>query len=228
MWLEHIHTLIEETNMNDLNCDLPLAIFIIKLLSAKINLSGIENKQKYLDYIESEKPIKLRYFIQSTIKEEIEKECVIKEKELEDDLKELDEMFSVENDAPRSKILQTPSYENRMILYENYIEDEYMKQDIMNYWIQKEVNFDRNRIKCPSPPWGLVNYYNYFKTSIQNRDRYMCANSGISTYRYRQKQILNILNRFSVKEPFMKLLESIHDVKVSKLMDDRDKDSLNY
>ena len=25
MWLEHIHTLIEETNMDHLNCDLPMA-----------------------------------------------------------------------------------------------------------------------------------------------------------------------------------------------------------
>jgi len=46
MWLEHIQSLIEETNMNDLNCDLPLSIFMIKLLSVKIDLAGAEYFQK--------------------------------------------------------------------------------------------------------------------------------------------------------------------------------------
>ena len=241
MWLEHIHSLIEETNMDHLNCDLPMAIFMIKLLSAEINLSGVENKQKYLDYIESEKPIKLRYFIQSIIKEEIEKECLLKEKDLRKEIKELDEMFSAElyeNDARRRKKFQTPSYEDRMILYAKYIEGNDFKEYYTVYWTNKEVNFDKTG-RATSPPLDLINYYNYFKTSIQNKDNVdseIMDNRKprrgpptiISTYRYDQGQILNILNRFNDKESFTKLIESIHDVKVSKLIENRDKDTLNY
>ena len=76
MWLEHISSLIEETNMDNLYNDIPLAIFIIKLITIKINLSGIENKQKYQDYIDSEKHCDLRYFIQVTMNEEIENELL--------------------------------------------------------------------------------------------------------------------------------------------------------
>ena len=50
----------------------------------------------------------------------------------------------------------------------------------------------------------------------------------ISKYRYNQERILKILNRFSNKESFWELIKSIRDVKVSKLMENRDKDTLNY
>ena len=236
MWLEHINTLIEETNMNGLNCDLLMAIFMIKLLSVKIDLAYVENRQKYLDYIESDKPIKLRYFIQSIMKEEIEKECLLKEKELEDEIKELNKVFSAEKKSGRIN-LQTPTYEDRMILYAKYIEGNDFKEYYAVYWTNKEVNFDKTG-RATSPPWPLIDYYNYFKTYIQNKDnvdqeimeyrRSRGPPTNKSTYRYNQERILNILNRFNDRESFMKLLESIHDVKVSKLMEDRDKNTLNY
>ena len=224
MWLPHIHTLIEETNMDHLNCDLPMAIFMIKLL-----LFG-------LDYVKSQKFIELRYFIQVTMKEEIEEECLLKEKAIEDEIKELDKMFIAElyeNDATKRMKLQTPTYEDRMILYAKYIEGNDFKEYYTVYWTNKEVNFDKTG-RATSPPWDLINYYNYFKTSIQNRD-----NAGkeiavrhrktyFSIYRYDQERILKILNKFNDKESFMKLIESIHDVKVSKVMEDRDKNTLNY
>ena len=86
MWLEHIHNLLEETNMNDLNCDLPMAIFMIKLLFTRIKFDNFTNKS-HIDYVKSHQFIELRYFIQSTIKEEIEEECVLKEKAIEDEIK---------------------------------------------------------------------------------------------------------------------------------------------
>jgi len=248
MWLPHIHRIIEETNLELLNGDLPMAVFMVKLLSAEINLSGVENKQKYLDYIESDKPIKLRYFIQVTIKEEIEEECLLKEKEIEEEIKELDKMFSAElyeNDATKRMKLQTPTYEDRMILYAKYIEGNDLKEYYAVYWTNKEVDFDKTGKevdfdktgRAASPPWFLDNYYNYFKTTIQNKDnvdseimdrkRRRGPPTNISIYRYDQERILHILNRFITKESFMKLIDSIHDVKVSKVMEDRDKNTLN-
>ena len=237
MWLEHIHTLIEETNMNDLNCDLPLSIFMIKLLFTRIKFDNFTNKS-HIDYVKSHQFIELRYFIQSTIKEEIEEECVLKEKAIEDEIKELDELFGVEQNGQRDSPGKTPSYEDRMILYAKYMEGINIQVHISDYWTNKEVNYDRKSKHVPSPPWELINYYNYFKTTIQNKDnvvdqevmttRRSYGKPNISIYRYNQERILNILNRFNNKESFMKLLESIHDVKVSKLMENRDKDTLNY
>jgi len=234
MWLEHIHNLLEETNMNDLNCDLPMAIFMIKLLFTRIKFDNFTNKTTYLDYIKSHQFIELRYFIQSTIKEEINLECVLKEKAIVEEIKELDEMFSVDN---VNTFPQTPSYEDRMILYAKYIEGNDFKEYYADYWTNKEVNFDETG-RATSPPWELINYYNYFKTYIKNKDNVgqdIMTNRrsydklyDITTHRYTQERILNILNRFSNRESFMDLIKSIRDVKVSKLTENRDKDTLNY
>jgi len=234
MWLEHIHNLLEETNMNDLNCDLPMAIFMIKLLFTRIKFDNFTNKTTYLDYIKSHQFIELRYFIQSTIKEEINLECVLKEKAIVEEIKELDEMFSVDN---VNTFPQTPSYEDRMILYAKYIEGNDFKEYYADYWTNKEVNFDETG-RATSPPWELINYYNYFKTYIKNKDNVgqdIMTNRrsygklyDITTHRYTQERILNILNRFSNRGSFMDLIESIRDVKVSKLTENRDKDTLNY
>ena len=126
---------------------------------------------------------------------------------------------------------KTPTYEDRMILYAKYIEGNDFKEYYANYWTNKEVNFDKTG-RATSPPWDLINYYNYFKTAIQNKDNTEKSvrrrKTYFSIYRYNQERIINILNRFNDKESFMKLIESIHDVKVSKLMEDRDKNTLNY
>ena len=240
MWLEHINTLLEETNMDHLTGDLPMAIFMIKLLFSRFTFDTFTNKPTYLDYVKSQKFIELRYFIQSTIKEEIEEECVLKEKAIEDEIKELDEMFGVvvpyESNSglpSTSGVSKTPSYEDRMILYAKYIEGRNIQVDISDYWTNKKVNFNVRG------QWRLINYHNYFKTTIQNKDNVgqeiVDARSWnpqtrgiISKYRYNQERILKILNRFTTRESFWELIKSIRDVKVSKLMENRDKDTLNY
>ena len=236
MWLEHINTLLEETNMDHLTGDLPMAIFMIKLLFSRFTFDTFTNKPTYLDYIRSQQFIELRYFIQYTIKEEIEEECVLKEKAMEDEIKELDEMFGVvvpyESNSglpSTSGVSKTPSYEDRMILYAKYIEGRNIQVDISDYWTNKKVYFELRPGMSPAPPWKLINYHNYFKTTIQNKDSFdPLTRGGITTYRHNQLMILKILNRFSNKESFKELLNSIRDVKVSKLMENRDKDTLNY
>ena len=236
MWLEHINTLLEETNMDHLTGDLPMAIFMIKLLFSRFTFDTFTNKPTYMDYVKSQQFIELRYFIQSTIKEEIEEECVLKEKAIENEIKELDELFGVvvpyESNSglpSTSGVSKTPSYEDRMILYAKYIEGNDFKEYYADYWTNKEVNFDVKSKHVPAPPLGLINYHNYFKTTIQNKDSFdPLTRGGITTYRHNQLMILKILNRFSNKESFWELIKSIRDVKVSKLMENRDKDTLNY
>ena len=228
MWLEHINTLLEETNMDHLNCDLPMAIFMIKLLFSRFTFDTFTNKSTYMVFVHSHQFIELRYFIQSTIKEEIEEECVLKEKAIEDEIKELDEMF-----------LKIPTYEDRMILYAKYIEGNDFNEAPATEWM--EGNFDKSSSIAglgPGTPWKLIEYYNYFKTCILNfkdavdqeimTNRRLYGKPNISVYRYNQERILKILNRFSNKESFWELIKSIRDVKVSKLMENRDKDTLNY
>ena len=241
MWLEHIQTLIEGTDMENLYCDLPMAQFMIKLLSTRTTFDNFTNKAAYMDYVKSTQSIELRYFIQVTIKDEIEEECILKEKVIESEIKELYFMFGIDN---VNAYPQTPSYEDRMLLYAKYIEGNDFNEAPSVDWTNKEVNFPYHGIIGRGPgsgnhlPWSLLDYYNYFRTHILNKDNVdliyrpsVKKNNqviSISTYRYYQEKILNILNKFSNKESFLKLMQSILDVKVSKLMEKRDKDTLNY
>ena len=195
MWLEHIHTLIEETNMDHLNCDLPMAIFMIKLLSSRIKFDNFANLQTYLDYIESSQSIELKYFIQSTIKEEIDHECVLKEKEIEEETDKIDEMFHTVSEeemkksfnnsirqsseptagTPVGPTVHTPTYSSRMILYKNYMVGKDIEDKFVDFWIQKDIQFDDSahirtgRLAPHSSPWMLISYYRYFNTEIAKK-----------------------------------------------------------
>ena len=242
MWLEHIHTLIEETNMDHLNCDLPMAIFMIKLLFTRIKFDNFANLQTYLDYIESSRSIELKYFIQSTIKEEINLECVLKEKEITAEIEKIDEMFHTVSEEERTKsfhnsirqkqtrrvkgtpvgpTVHTPTYEDRMILYKNYMVGKDIEDKIVDFWIQKDMQFDNSiQIQTASSPWMLVSYYRYFNTEIDKK-YYFHERQGnnmrkINIYRQLEKDILNILNEFNTDKSFLKLLKSIRDVKLMK------------
>jgi len=241
MWLEHIHNLLEETNMNDLNCDLPLSIFMIKLLFTRIKFDNFANLQTYLDYIESSRSIELKYFIQSTIKEEINLECVLKEKEIAAEIEKIDEMFHTVSEEERTKsfhnsirqqrmkstgtpvgpTVHTPTYEDRMILYKNYMVGKDIEDKIVDFWIQKDMQFDNSiQIRTATSPWMLVSYYRYFNTEIDKK-YYIHERQGnnmrkINIYRQLEKDILNILNEFNTDESFKKLLKSIRDVELMK------------
>ena len=238
MWLEHIHTLIEETNMNDLNCDLPMAIFMIKLLFTRIKFDNFTNLQTYLDYIESSRSIELRYFIQSTIKEEINLECVLKEKEIDAEIEKIDEMFHTVSEEEMKKsfnnsirqsseptagtpTVHTPTYSSRMILYKNYMVGKDIEDKFVDFWIQKDIQFDNSiQIRTATSPWMLVSYYRYFNTEIDKK-YYFHERQGnnmrkINIYRQLEKDILNILNEFNTDKSFLKLLKSIRDVELMK------------
>ena len=86
MWLEHIRKLIKETqtktpkdfkNHLNLNCDIPFAIFMIKLLAPKFSFKYDSLKNVYLsningDYepITKEHSVKIRFYLQKTILDE--------------------------------------------------------------------------------------------------------------------------------------------------------------
>ena len=175
MWLDHIQTLIEGTDMENLHCDLPVAQFMIKLLSTRTTFDNFTNKAAYMDYVKSTQSIELRYFIQVTMKDEIEEECILKEKVIEAEIKELYFMFGIDNVNAHP---QTPSYEDRMLLYAKYIEGNDFNEAPSVDWTNKEVNFAVTKKNCAKihgrglgkgkcnlqVPWSLLDYYNYFRT----------------------------------------------------------------
>ena len=86
MWLEHIRNLIKETqtktpkdfkNHLNLNCDIPFAIFMIKLLAPKFSFKYDSLKNVYLsningnyETITKEHSVKIRFYLQKTILDE--------------------------------------------------------------------------------------------------------------------------------------------------------------
>ena len=88
MWLEHIRNIIKETqtktpdnfeNHLNLNCDIPFAIFMIKLLAPKFDfmydsiknvyLSNFNGNGKYAPFTK-EMSVKIRFYLQKTILDE--------------------------------------------------------------------------------------------------------------------------------------------------------------
>ena len=214
MWLELIEKLLSETNLTYLNADLPLAVFMVKLLPTRIKFDKFINLQTFQDYLEYTKSIELRYFIQCTLKDEINEECLLKEKEIEDEIKELDEMFFEYHDE--QPIMVTPSYENRIILYKKYMEGKDFKSAYQDYWKQEDANF-LSTSNGLNETWTLPMYYNYFKNEIKNRDDTFIIDRSTGlyiTYRQLEKDILKILNKFNTEEDFNKLLKSIRCIKL--------------
>ncbi len=88
MWLEHIRNIIKETqtktpdnfeNHLNLNCDIPFAIFIIKLLAPKFDFMYDSIKDRYIcnfngngNYapFTKEMSVKIRFYLQKTILDE--------------------------------------------------------------------------------------------------------------------------------------------------------------
>ena len=208
MWLELIQTLIEETNMNYLDSDLPLSVFMMKLLHSVINFDEFfVSTDDFKNYLESIKSVELRYFIQYTIKNEIEEECKMKDKEIEDELDKLDEMFLEYHDEQPIKVM--PSYENRLILYKKYLEPEIGGalstgfKPFLECYTLSEVHPGSGRV--PSAYKDLENYYEHFRAVIKYKIHPIY-------YRKLEKKILQILNKFNTEEDFIKLLKSIRDV----------------
>ena len=86
MWLEHIRKLIKETqtktpknfkNHLNLNCDIPFAIFMIKLLAPKFSFKYNSLKNVFetningnYEPISKEHSVKIRFYLQKTILDE--------------------------------------------------------------------------------------------------------------------------------------------------------------
>lgn len=182
----HLLRVYDETNFSELNSDLPFAIFMMKLLSFKIDFRKMSNKS-YEEYIKSDNPIKLRYYIQTKLKKEINKcfEQVITENDNEK--KELDNLYTHYTTCA-TYIYFTD--EDKEILYDKYIKDnipEMEKEDFLKLY----------------PPSKM---YETIEKIINSKIR----DKGI--IRTVESEINKQLNKINTRESIYDLLESINDV----------------
>ena len=121
MDFDHIMKVIDETNMDYLDSDIPLAIFMINILSVKLNVNNIigSTEEGFNRYMKSDKPIKFRYYLQVTMKDEINNACDEKVEAMNEGIKKVGEIIIKQN----RHIYVVPSYEDRMYIYDNYLKD---------------------------------------------------------------------------------------------------------
>lgn len=227
MWLDHIEQVFKETELKYLENDLPLAIFMIKLLSDKMKLLGSFTNTSYKQFISSPKFNEFRYYLQVTIHDEINQDLKNIENECEDEIKMLDRMFK-DDISEQNIIYTTPTYEDRIFLIEKYnlnkLNKDLKEQIKFNEW--KEDFENGLTIKNVKKKIAISNsfdnkfYYNLFTERInRKKEKYRNLNNQISTF---------LFNRFNTKEKVLNLCESIRDVKVSKLINTTDNTSLNF
>ena len=116
MWLEHIRNLIKETqtktpdnfeNHLNLNCDIPFAIFMIKLLEPKFDFMYDSIKDRYIcnfkgdgkyNVFTKEMGVKIRFYLQKTILDETSAEFyadVSNDQVYTADIKEMFEILNI-------------------------------------------------------------------------------------------------------------------------------------
>ena len=186
-----------EMNYETIDLDIPLAIFMIKLLSIRVDFSHFRDVNNFNNYMKSDRPLKLRYYLQVKFRDEITKPFKEKEKAYNEEKKYIEECFV--NRLLRETI---PPYEKRTELYGKYLKDKDFDEDIQNkilYWIKPDmVSGDIN-----SQIRGLIN------TGVTNKYGLSVTTKG---------SMIKFMNRFSNKESVEKLLYSMRDVYILGLL----------
>ena len=198
----HVQKVYTETDHQTLTLDIPLAIFMIKLLSIKVDFSHFRDVNNFNNYMKSDRPIKLRYYLQVKFRDEITKPFEEKEKAYNEEIKYIEECFEYDPKFNRRVRETIPQYEKRTELYEEYLKDKDFDEEIgtkISEWIKPDmVNYSIN-----SQIRGLIN------TGVTNKYRL-----SVNTKEY----MIKFMNRFSDKESVEKLLSSMRDVYVLGLL----------
>ena len=197
----HVQKVYTETDNNTYNLDIPLAIFMIKLLSIKVDFSNFKYENKFKEYMESDKPLKLRYYLQIKFKEELTEATEIAKLEMDKETKYIESCFGSPRDRrDRNSI---PVYEKRIELYDKYLKDITFDEDIQNKiseWIKPDmVN-------------GSINYEMRGLINMEMIKKY-----GRDPENFKNI-IIAFMNKFSDKKSVEKLLYSMRDVYILGLV----------
>ena len=120
-----------------LDLDIPLAIFMIKLLSIKVDFSHFRDENIFTKYMESIRPVKLRYYLQVKFRDEMTKSTEHAIQEIDEEYKNIDFMFKIlrpEHQGGKTN----PNYEDRMYIYNKYLTDDKFLEEMQKLYINIE------------------------------------------------------------------------------------------
>ena len=206
-FFNHVQKVYSETDHDTLNLDIPLAIFMIKLLSIKVDFSHFRDENKFNEYMKSDRPLKFRYYLQVKFGDEMKKATEVAKQKLDEENKYIESSFKTGIDT-RIKInpkyaKYSISYEKRKELYDKYLKNkdfDEVTQDKISKWIEPD----------------MVNIV------INQEIRYLINNEMVKKYGNNPEKIKNynisFMNKFSDKESVEKLLYSMRDVYILGLV----------
>ena len=200
-FFNHVQKVYTETNYDTLNLDIPLAIFMIKLLSIKVDFSHFRDENKFNEYMKSDRPLKLRYYLQVKFRDEMTKATEVAKQEWDKENEYIEGCFKEEGIKWTHKYLI--SFELRNELYDKYLKNKIFDdeiQDKISEWIEPDmVNGALN-----SEMRGLI--------YMEIKKKY-----GIDPARFKQN-CLEFMHKFPDKESIDKLLHSMRDVYILGLV----------
>ncbi len=200
-FFNHVQKVYTETDHDTLKLDIPLAIFMIKLLSIKVDFSHFRDENKFNEYMKSDRPTKLRYYLQIKFRDEMTKAIEVVKQEGNKENEYIDGCFRSREIYYDNRI---PPFELRNELYDKYLKDKIFDdkiQDKISEWIEPDgmVNGALN-----SEMRGLINmeiekkYFNSFNSE-----------SAI---------MIQFLRKFSDRKSVLKLLYSMRDIYILGLV----------
>lgn len=216
----HIESVVNETNMDYIGSDLPLAIFMIKLLSLKVKFNTI-SEDRFYKYINSDKPLKLRYYLQVSFKEEIRQTCEKKIVLMNNELDKIKKILGPKEPSSREPIPKL-SYEDRLYIYDTYLEnfdhEEYReKQSHFHSPVDSEKILDIWKFNYEDTPVSqyhmdrqcFIFIHRQVMSSFGKKYGY---NSCSNKYSILKDSIYNVLNKFRDEQSVIALLNSIKNI----------------
>lgn len=210
----HVKNVYSEINL-DINLDLPLAIFMIKLFSIKGSVPVSEKEWEI--YMNSDKPLRMRYFLQITFPEELTKACDEATKQMNEEQEYL-KYFNDVTRGVRNMRDKIPKYDERIEMYERYFKDKIFDDDIqekISEWIKPDMVDSTINTHVKNIITDEINDIIHNKFTIENT----MPNQQKYIYPENIKQyMLAIMRKFKDRESVEKLLHSMRDVYILGLI----------
>ena len=214
----HVKNVYSEINQDVnqyIDLDLPLAIFMIKLFSIKGSVPVSEKEWKI--YMNSDKPLRMRYFLQITFPEELTKACDEATKQMNEEQEYL-KYFNDVTRGVRNMRDKIPKYDERIELYERYLKDKIFNENIQekkSEWIKPDMVDSTINIQVKNIITDEINDIIHNKFTIENT----MPNQQKYIYPENIKQyMLVIMRKFKDRESVEKLLHSMRDVYILGLI----------
>ena len=173
---------------------------MIKLLSIKVDFVHFRDANNFNEYMKSDKPLKLRYYLQIKFKEELTEATEIAKLEMDKENEYIEKCFHPRDRYDHNPI---PVYEHRNELYEKYLKDKDFDEDIQNKiseWIKPDmVN-------------GSLN------SEIKDLIKEQIAIKYGQNHEQTKYYMVKFMHRFKDKESVKKLLYSMRDVYILGLV----------